>query len=92
MTALTATIAALLLTTLPLNAQSLAFEVASVKLNVSGDRGLSISPPAGGSFKATNVPLGRLIETAYEVEAFQISAGPKWLNTDRLRYRGEGLG
>jgi uncharacterized protein (TIGR03435 family) len=67
-----------------LHAQSPAFEVASVKLNLSGERGLSISPPAGGRFKATNVPLGRLIETAYEVERFQISGGPKWLNDDRF--------
>ena len=82
---------------MPLHAQSPsqtvpAFEVASVKLNLSGDRGLSIAPPVGGRFKATNVPLGRLIETAYEVEAFQVSGGPKWLATERYDIDAETPG
>ena len=58
------------------------FEVASVKPNTSGTRNVMIEPITGGRFRAANVTLGILVGTAYDVEDFQISGGPKWLNTE----------
>lgn len=67
------------------NAQAPAFEVASVKRNTSDEpAGGSISPPTGGGFQASNVTLRTLIRTAYNVENFQISGGPKWLDADKF--------
>jgi len=66
-------------------AQAPAFEVASVRRNLSDEpTGGSISRPAGGRFQATNITLGTLIRTAYDVENFQISGGPKWLDGDKF--------
>ena len=69
-----------------------AFEVASVKANISGERGVAILPPLGGRFKATNITLGLLIRTAYDIEDFQISGGPKWLNNDRYDVEAKAEG
>ena len=59
-----------------------AFEVASVKPNQSGDRGMSFGRPPG-RFTATNVTLKLLITYAYGVSDHQISGGPSWLNSER---------
>ena len=39
-----------------------AFEVASIKRNRSGERGMGISMPPGGRFTATNVPVRQLLQ------------------------------
>jgi uncharacterized protein (TIGR03435 family) len=53
-----------------------AFEVASIKPNKSGIRGGSVDFPEGGErFTATNMPLGGLILTAYNVTVRRLS-GP----------------
>lgn len=59
----------------------LTFEVASIKLSDpnSPDTGLHRS---NSRFAATNHALKRLIAFAYDVELFQISGGPAWVNTD----------
>jgi uncharacterized protein (TIGR03435 family) len=63
-------------------AQAPAFEVASVRRNLSDEpRGGSISRPAGGRFQANNVTLRTLIRTAYDVQDFQISSGPRWVDS-----------
>lgn len=73
------------------NAQSLAFEVASVKRNTSDEpAGGGISPPRGGRFQANNVTLRTLIRTAYDVENFQISGGPKWLDAEKFDVNAKG--
>jgi uncharacterized protein (TIGR03435 family) len=62
---------------------NLAFEVASVKPNPSGDRagGFGRSPVG---LTITNYSLLRLISNAYGVQEFQIVGGPRWMDTDRF--------
>jgi uncharacterized protein (TIGR03435 family) len=64
------------------------FEVASVKANRSGDNRIGIGFQPGGRFRATNVPLRELISAAYgtpqPLPAFQITGGPKWIESDRF--------
>jgi uncharacterized protein (TIGR03435 family) len=71
------------LLTLALCAQP-AFEVASIKPNISGDRWESLSPVTGGRFDARNVTLVWLLKTAYHVEPFQIGGVPLWGNAERF--------
>jgi uncharacterized protein (TIGR03435 family) len=60
-----------------------AFEVASVKLNNSGDGRVMLSQQPGGRFTATNVPLRLLIRNAYQLQDFQIVGAPSWINSER---------
>ena len=59
------------------------FDVASVKLNTSGARAVSIGSPSPGTFNAENVWLRFLIQTAWNVKDSQLSGGPGWATTDR---------
>jgi uncharacterized protein (TIGR03435 family) len=59
-----------------------AFEVASVKSNVSGDGARGIGTPPGGRFMMTNLPLRTMLRFAYDVQDVQIVGGPPWLNTE----------
>jgi uncharacterized protein (TIGR03435 family) len=57
-----------------------AFEVATVRINESGDPSRSIRPMPGGRLEATNVPLRNLIRFAYEVRTLgEIDGGPDWI-------------
>jgi uncharacterized protein (TIGR03435 family) len=58
------------------------FEVASVKPNTSGNNMIMIRPPVGGRFTATNARLKMLIGIAYNVQNFQISGGPGWIDSE----------
>ena len=62
--------------------------MASVKPNKSGDNRIGIGFAPGGRFRATNVPLRELISAAYgtpqPLAAFQITGGPKWIESDRF--------
>jgi uncharacterized protein (TIGR03435 family) len=60
-----------------------AFEVASVKQNKSGERNSSTSGRAG-AFTATNVTAQQLIVYAYRLRNFQLTGGPGWLGSDRF--------
>src|SRR3954466_9203169 len=68
-----------------------AFEVASVKLNRSGEQRSSINTP-GTRYVATNVTLNELIAWAYGESGppheprpdYQMSVGPSWKNADRF--------
>jgi uncharacterized protein (TIGR03435 family) len=57
--------------------EPLAFEVASIKLNTSGDRVFGTKFLPGGRFSAKNVPLGLLVLEAYNVSPALISFGPE---------------
>jgi bla regulator protein blaR1 len=59
------------------------FEVASIKPNKSGDRGMFFQIPHGGRFRAVNVGVKMLIGYAYNIRDFQISGGPGWLNSEK---------
>lgn len=61
-----------------------AFDVASVKPNVSGDMRVTLQAMPGGGFRATNAPLRTLIREAYALQGFQLSGGPGWLDSDRF--------
>jgi len=59
------------------------FDVASIKPNKSGDdRRRGVGLPPGGRFMGTNLPLRSIIRFAYEIQDFQLSGGPAWLNSD----------
>jgi bla regulator protein blaR1 len=62
----------------------LAFDVASVKPNVSGDLRVTLQAMPGGRFTATNAPLRTLIREAYALQGSQLSGGPGWLDSDRF--------
>lgn len=56
------------------------FEVASIKPSDPDSRGIRLGLLPGGGLRCQNVRLRQLIEFAYEVQPFQISGGPDWLN------------
>jgi bla regulator protein BlaR1 len=59
------------------------FEVTSIKPSQSGkdtERRISFMPDG---FSATGITLQMLIRVAYEVQDFQISGAPTWLNTEQ---------
>src|SRR5580704_11051840 len=59
------------------------FEVASVKPNTGAGRGVQIGSPSPGRFRAENVWLRFLVQTAWNVKDFQVSGGPGWAASDR---------
>jgi uncharacterized protein (TIGR03435 family) len=61
----------------------LAFEVASVKRNLSGEGRFEQRLLPGGRYVATNIPLRTLIMRAYRLLEFRLSGGPAWINTER---------
>jgi uncharacterized protein (TIGR03435 family) len=66
------------------NAGTPAFEVVSVKRNVSGEQASSSIVQPGGRYSATNMTLRMLLKTAYSVHDDQIAGGPDWLDSDRF--------
>jgi uncharacterized protein (TIGR03435 family) len=60
------------------------FEVASVKVNKSGDTSIRMQALPGGRINVDNATLRLLIRNAYTVQDFQISGGPDWINSDRF--------
>lgn len=58
-----------------------AFEVAAIHRNPSGGLNTRISI-SGGRFTATNASLKTLIRNAYDILSFQLTGGPRWLDTD----------
>jgi uncharacterized protein (TIGR03435 family) len=68
------------------------FEVASIKLNKSGDRRIMISPARGGRFTATNIPMQFFITQAYSIKDFQLSGAPAWLMSERYDIEAKAEG
>jgi bla regulator protein blaR1 len=58
------------------------FEVASIKPNKSAEPNVRLFFTPNG-FSATNAPLGEVIRLAYQVQEFQMSGGPPWINSER---------
>ena len=67
------------------------FEVASVKQNISSPA-LMMVRPHGGGLTAENAPLRLLIQNAYGVQAYQISGGPAWAQSDGYDIEAKGDG
>jgi uncharacterized protein (TIGR03435 family) len=61
-----------------------AFEVASVKLNTSGDLRATMGVQPGGRFSAINVPARTIISYAYQLQEYQVVGGSAWLDSDRF--------
>ena len=59
------------------------FDVASVKQNRSGVNGGRLGGPAS-KFAVVNMTAHRFIEWAYQVQPFQVSGGPGWIDSDRF--------
>jgi uncharacterized protein (TIGR03435 family) len=63
----------------------LAFEIASVKPNKSGDEERYIQMfPRGGNLTVVNMQLRELIRWAYRIQSFQLEGGPDWIASDRF--------
>jgi uncharacterized protein (TIGR03435 family) len=69
------------------------FDVAAIKLNTSDDRHFELHNLPGGNLTATGVTLKMLLMQAYNMQSFQISAGPAWMNIARwdIRAKTEGM-
>lgn len=61
-----------------------AFEVASVKPASPQDRVIALSTYPGGRITASLYTLEMLIEEAFDVQKFQVSGGPHWIQVDRF--------
>src|SRR6185295_18450335 len=59
------------------------FEVASVKVNKSGDTNGLLRRQPGGRVNATNMPLRQLIQFAYSIAPYQLIGGPGWMAAER---------
>ena len=59
------------------------FEVATLKMNKSGERGGGIRRLPGGRVTVTNMPVRQLITFAYQLGPYQLVGGPSWLADDR---------
>ena len=68
-----------------------AFDVTSVKLNKSGERGQYFRP-SGGGMSITNMPLKNVIMWAYDVRDFQVMGGPSWITSDHYDIEGRAQG
>jgi uncharacterized protein (TIGR03435 family) len=60
------------------------FDVVSVKVNRSGADRQDMRLLPGGRLAATNVPLRRVILTAYGLLPQQLTGAPDWIETDRF--------
>ena len=65
-------------------AQGPAFDVASVKPNVSGSTAGWFETRPGGELVVRNQPLRTIIWTAYGVQESQLVGGPRWLAGERF--------
>ena len=57
------------------------FEIASIKPAAPDARGRFIQPGPGGGIKITNMTLKDMIELAWQMQPFQLSGGPPWLDS-----------
>jgi uncharacterized protein (TIGR03435 family) len=61
-----------------------AFEVATIKVNKSGETNQLIRRQPGGRVSVTNLPARFLITFAYQLAQFQLVGGPSWISSDRF--------
>jgi uncharacterized protein (TIGR03435 family) len=61
-----------------------AFDVVSIKRNVSGSFPISPQARPGGSFVSTNSTLESVVRFAYNLPDYRIVGGPAWVRADRF--------
>ena len=64
-------------------APPLTFEVATIKPSSGDSHRVAMMFQPGGGFRAEGATLKMLLTLAYDVREFQISGGPKWIDSDR---------
>jgi hypothetical protein len=67
------------------------FDVASIKPS-SPDARLSLLPSPGGRLTGSGMTLKMLVRFAYQIQDFQVSGGPSWVNTKRYDINATGGG
>src|SRR5580765_2169751 len=60
------------------------FEVATIKVNNSGERGGGIGRLPGARVRVTNMPARQIVIFAYDLNQFQLVGGPSWIQNDRF--------
>ena len=60
------------------------FEVASIKINASGDENFGFTPRPGGVLVATNVTPRHIVTFAYSMQNSRVEGGPDWLDSVRF--------
>ena len=81
------------LDTMPLAAQTPAFEAASVKKNAGGGPpGMEIRVTPNGGFIATNVPLRVLVRESFRVQDYQVIDLPGWADGERYDITARSAG
>ena len=66
------------------------FEVASIKLNTTGDAGWLLSPPQRGREKIINLELRKIIASSFRTQDKLIVGGPSWIDTSRYDIDAKG--
>jgi uncharacterized protein (TIGR03435 family) len=66
-----------------LPAQAPAFEVASIKRNVSGDPRSGVRTLPGGRIAVINQNMRQIIRNAYGSDDLEVVGGPDWIDSDR---------
>ena len=59
------------------------FEVASIKLNTTGDAGWLLSPPRRGRERIVNLELRKIIASSFRTQDKLIVGGPSWIDSAR---------
>jgi uncharacterized protein (TIGR03435 family) len=75
----------------PAPAHRAEFEVASIKLDKSGDMRAMVRPTPG-RFTLTNVPMQFIVTNAYKIKDFQLSGAPPWFLSERYDIEAKAEG
>jgi bla regulator protein blaR1 len=67
-----------------------AFDVASVKVNTTGDRGWLLGPPQRGTETIRNLELRKIIASSFRIQDKMVLGGPAWLDTARYDITAKG--
>ena len=66
------------------------FDVASIKMNTTGDPGWLLSPPRRGVEKIVNLELRKIIASSFRTQDKLIVGGPSWIDTTRYNIDAKG--
>ena len=66
------------------------FDVASVKVNRSGDPGWRLGPPNQGTESITNLELRKIVASSFRIQDKMVVGGPDWIDTLRYDIQAKG--